>query len=351
MDDNKNAKTGSSGAFVPRVRRGRKRNKGGIGPDGKPVAPIIITAVIIIMLLVAVYFGTVEGWFKAADPSTVDATIPPEVTPQPTVSAAIPFSALDEKALNVIALDVGQGQCTFIVSPNGKTMLIDSGDAEHAEFVCSALNELGIERIDAAFATSASDESMGGMAAIVAGFRVGRLYLSPSAARSNGYPALVKAAQDSGAEVILAQTGSNELTRWDKSCTVTMFVPDYEDKNTDVLAGCMALRLAHNGYSFFIAGQLAGRGEAAVIETSTAGALKSTVLFVAACGADTATGDALIAAASPSYAVISVGSGNKSGCPADSTLAKLNAKGIKIYRTDRNGTVRIVVDKNGLRFD
>ena len=46
----------------------------------------------------------------------------------------------------------------------------------------------------------------------------------------------------------------------------------------------------------------------------------------------------------PDITVISVGQGNSYGHPAESTLDKLRDSGTRIFRTDQNGTVRVIAD-------
>jgi competence protein ComEC len=43
-------------------------------------------------------------------------------------------------------------------------------------------------------------------------------------------------------------------------------------------------------------------------------------------------------------AVVSAGSGNRYGAPSESVLDRLERAGARVYRTDRDGTVRVSTD-------
>ena len=66
-------------------------------------------------------------------------------------------------------------------------------------------------------------------------------------------------------------------------------------------------------------------------------------------GSSSSTSTEFLQGVLPEYAVICCGIDNKYGHPRQETLDKLNAAGIKIYRTDLSGgTIRFVVDGNQL---
>jgi competence protein ComEC len=71
------------------------------------------------------------------------------------------------------------------------------------------------------------------------------------------------------------------------------------------------------------------------------------VLKVAHHGSDDAGLEALLVRTTPELAVISVGADNTYGHPTGSTLATLEAAGVPVARTDRDGTVEISVSGNG----
>ncbi|HVN66905.1 MAG TPA: hypothetical protein VMT55_00910, partial [Candidatus Sulfotelmatobacter sp.] len=61
-------------------------------------------------------------------------------------------------------------------------------------------------------------------------------------------------------------------------------------------------------------------------------------------GSATSTSDEFLRAVGPKYAVISVGKHNRYRHPAVSTLNRLAAAGVRVYRTDENGAIEIKTD-------
>jgi competence protein ComEC len=93
--------------------------------------------------------------------------------------------------LEVTVLDVGQGDSLFVVSPAGKTLLIDGGGEfggfpgqeqvrgidPGEEAVSPYLWSRGFKRIDVMALTHAHQDHVGGLSAILENFHVGRLWI------------------------------------------------------------------------------------------------------------------------------------------------------------------------------
>ena len=94
------------------------------------------------------------------------------------IANAILFSSFDKKKLpqenklNVMVVDVSQGDATLIKFPNGQSALIDGGYASFyfdngERIIRPLLNHLDIDNIDYAFVSSMTQESFGGFISLI----------------------------------------------------------------------------------------------------------------------------------------------------------------------------------------
>jgi competence protein ComEC len=109
----------------------------------------------------------------------------------------------------------------------------------------------------------------------------------------------------------------------------------------------LVLRLDWRGVSLLLPGDLGAQGEAALLDR--AGPLRTLVLKVAHHGSRSSSGVPFLRAAQPLVAVVSVGVRNPFRHPSPDTLARLEAAGARIYRTDRDGAVMLETDGRVLR--
>lgn len=67
-------------------------------------------------------------------------------------------------------------------------------------------------------------------------------------------------------------------------------------------------------------------------------------------GSDSSTTYPFLREIMPAYAVVSVGVGNEYGHPTESTLSRLRAADVKVYRTDLQGTIICTSDGRDVSF-
>jgi competence protein ComEC len=109
----------------------------------------------------------------------------------------------------------------------------------------------------------------------------------------------------------------------------------------------LVLRLDWRGVSLLLPGDLGARGEALLLERG--GPLRTLALKVAHHGSRSSSGAPFLEAARPRIAVISVGARNPFRHPSPEAVARLEASGARVYRTDRDGAVILETDGTVVR--
>jgi len=103
------------------------------------------------------------------------------------------------------------------------------------------------------------------------------------------------------------------------------------------------LRVSTGGQSMLLAGDLERGGEAALVARGVD--LESDVLLVPHHGSRTSSSLTLLSAVRPRAAIISLGYHNRWKMPATRVLSRLRASGARVWRTDRDGAVRVVLGR------
>ena len=104
----------------------------------------------------------------------------------------------------------------------------------------------------------------------------------------------------------------------------------------------MVFRLVSGRFAALFTGDIGSDLEARLVEHP--GLLRCTVLKVPHHGSRFSSSTEFLTAAAPEIAVVSAGYRNSYHLPAQETLDKMQLLGIRLYRTDLDGTVQAVLD-------
>jgi competence protein ComEC len=239
------------------------------------------------------------------------------------------------------ALDVGQGDATLLRTAQ-VAVLVDTGDPDAD--VVRLLRREGVERLDLLVITHAHLDHVGGAPAVLSAMPVGVVWMHPvSDAHSvvAEHHAALREAELRGVPVRGPPEGAVVALG---DLVLEVLGPPrgrpYDWTRSELNNTSIVLRATVAGAgSVLIAGDVEREAQADLLAQHRE-RLCVDVLVVPHHGSRTSDPEFLLATGA-SIAIISVGRGNRHGHPAREILDALEAAGIDVRRTDRDGTVRI----------
>jgi competence protein ComEC len=242
--------------------------------------------------------------------------------------------------LEVIFLDVGQGDAALLRLPDGAAVLVDAGGATGPgpdpgeRDVLPLLRDLGVRELAAVFVSHPHPDHVAGLRAILDALPV-------DAAFGNGDPG------EGPAAAVLARLHPRTLQPGEAWTHAGVRFEARGGPRDELVANdaSLVLRVSYGRTALLLAGDVEARGEEAAVR---AGGLRADLVKVPHHGSATSSSTDFVAAVAPRLAVISVGAGNRFGFPRAEVVARWSAAGARVLRTDA-GAVRFLSDGTRVR--
>ena len=253
--------------------------------------------------------------------------------------------------LHVYVLDVGQGDAIFVVTPDGRQMLIDGGP--DAQSVMTALDPLlppGDRTLDVVAATHLDSDHVGGLLGVLARYRAGVVLQSQHTTESADatlYPQWQAVLDNHQHPSAIVRAGHNIALGRD--VILEVLHPPADGSLTGKYLGSnnasTVMRLDYGQVSFLLTGDIEADAERHLL--ATAGEkLRADVLKASHHGSRTSTTPAFLARVEPRSAAVSAGRDNRFGHPHPDVMERLESRvgPNHVFLTARDGTIEYVSD-------
>jgi competence protein ComEC len=248
----------------------------------------------------------------------------------------------------VTFLSVGEGDSALVRFPGARVMLIDGGGAFRGTFdpgeriVAPYLWSHKIMHVDYVALSHPDRDHFGGLTFIVRNFAPAQFWTGGATSEDASYSELLEAVRASGARQWLCDSAASPMTI--EGVTVNCIGPQHGVPELKHNNSSMVLRMAYGRESFLFAGDVEAKGERELVASSAD--LRAIILKVPHHGSQTSSTADFIRAVHPRVAVISLGYLNRFHFPSPEVVRRYQDDGIEVLRTDDDGAVSVIADKN-----
>ena len=220
--------------------------------------------------------------------------------------------------LKIYFIDVGQGDCTLIITPKGKKILIDGGEGKN-EILLPYLLDRGINKIDYIIISHFDSDHCNGLIEVMEKIKVGKVIVSKQPGESEEYRNILEIIKRKNIEAYVVK--AQDRITIEKDLYINILNPAGKLEFNDLNNNAMVAKLIYKNFSMLFTGDIEKAEEN--IAQKYKNNLKSTILKVAHHGSKTSTNEEFLKYVEPQIALIGVGENNKFGHPNQQTIEKL----------------------------
>ena len=237
-------------------------------------------------------------------------------------------------------INVASADSIFIISPDGKSMLVDAGESSDFSVIDKYISQY-VSKLDVLVATHPHSDHIGGMQDVFEKYNPDKIYMSPMGHTTDMYQNLLSTIDKAGKKVIAAKSGTSIPLG---SLTFEVLSPA-QDSYDEMNNASVVLHLIYKDTSFLLCGDAEKVAENEILKNYKL-QLKSDVIKIGHHGSNTSSSEEFLKAVNPKYALISTRQDDAT--PSELVLSRLRELNIVTYRTDKNGTISVYSDGSSI---
>lgn len=241
-----------------------------------------------------------------------------------------------------VFLDVGHGDSAFVRTKEGRTLLVDGGEASDKydadkRLVAPFLYSNHVRRLDIVALSHADCDHLGGLFHVIRNFHVGRVLVGDMPADHEPFQAFLRLCAERGVPVTSMSAGQS-ITAGDLVLTA-LGPPAQPPPSWEINERSLVLKTTWQGLAILFPGDIEEAAETAL--AATPGILQSDILKAPHHGSRTSSSESFIAAVAPSLGIISTGGAFGTEHVDEGVLARYRASRIVVQRTDSQGGISL----------
>lgn len=244
--------------------------------------------------------------------------------------------------LEIYFFDVGQAD-SILIKSNDDTVLIDAGNRNDGENLANYIkNDLKINDIDIVIGTHPHEDHIGGMSYIIDSFDIGKIYLPDVTSNAKFFEKLLDSIESKDYKISIPKIGEKI-----KLNNLVFNVLSVDDNDKNINDCSIVLKLNYLDTKYLFMGDASKSVEKKLLDKD----IKADVIKIGHHGSSYSSSKKFLESVNPNIAIISVGKDNKYKHPTNNVLNTLNNLNIKYYRTDIDGTIKLVSDGKNIEIN
>lgn len=259
-------------------------------------------------------------------------------------------------------INVGQGKCIAVITPNGRVLLVDGGSQDFnrerwgeqvaQRAILPTLYRLGVRKLDVVMVTHPHEDHCNALPTVISELCPRLFWQPPLESPKQDYLAVKAAIAEVGAQTCPLRLGQRlwldsqsgvvaDVLGPPDGMVVSLTADDADDASA-------VIKVRFGKVSVLLTGDVKEDGQRWLLRSGAD--LKATVLDVPHHGSKHNLPE-FLRAVSPSYAIISVGRNNSFGHPAKETVSVLQRLGATIWNTGEQGNLVIWTDGDRVKIE